>query len=68
MTTFANSLKRNKLKVTILRDNNGKASVKKYNLDQLPSFIILDKKGKPDGKPISGIDPLSEIDTSRYYL
>lgn len=57
-------VKRNKLKVTILRDNDGKTSVQKYKLDQLPAFIILDKKGKPDGKPISGIDPLSEVDTA----
>ena len=57
-------VKRNKLNVTILRDNDGKASIQKYKLDQLPAFILLDKKGKPDGDPISGIDPLDEIDTS----
>ena len=56
--------KRNRLNVTILRDNEGKASIQKYKLDQLPAFIILDKKGKPDGEPISGIDPLDEIDTA----
>lgn len=56
--------KRNKLNVTILRDNEGKSSIQKYKLDQLPAFIILDKKGKPDGDPISGIDPLDEIDTA----
>lgn len=55
---------RNKLKVTILRDNDGKTSIEKYNLDQLPAFIILDKQGMLDGKPITGIDPFSEIDTA----
>jgi thiol-disulfide isomerase/thioredoxin len=54
--------KRNKLSITILRDDDGKQSVKRYKLDQLPAFIILDKTGKPDGKPISGIDPFAEVD------
>ncbi|MCB1023139.1 MAG: TlpA family protein disulfide reductase [Acidobacteria bacterium] len=57
-------VKRNKLNVTILRDSEGKTSVQKYKLDQLPAFIILDKTGKPDGDAISGIDPLDEIDTA----
>ena len=56
--------KRNKLNITILRDEDGKQSVKKYKLDQLPSFIILDKTGKPDGEPISGDDPFAEEDTA----
>ena len=55
--------KRNRLKVTILRDNEGKTSIQRYKLNQLPAFIILDKMGKPDGESISGIDPLSEVDT-----
>ena len=37
-------VERNKLNVTILRDNEGKKSIKKYQLDQLPAFIILDKQ------------------------
>ncbi|MEZ5344985.1 MAG: TlpA disulfide reductase family protein [Pyrinomonadaceae bacterium] len=57
-------VKRNKLNVTILRDSDGKASVQRYKLDQLPAFILLDKTGKPDGDAISGIDPLDEIDTA----
>ena len=36
----------NKLTVTILRDADGKTSLKKFNIDQLPSFVILDKDGK----------------------
>ncbi len=55
---------RNKLNVTILRDNDGKASIDKFKLDQLPAFIILDKQGKPSGTPITGIDPFAEIDTA----
>lgn len=56
--------KRNKLNITILRDADGEKSVKKYKLDQLPAFIILDKTGKPDGDPITGIDPFAEVDTA----
>ncbi len=56
--------KRNKLSVTILRDNNGKESIEKFKLDQLPAFIILDKEGKMSGDPITGIDPDGEIDTA----
>lgn len=56
--------KRNKLNITILRDSEGKASVQRYKLDQLPAFIILDRQGKPDGVPISGVDPLGDVDTA----
>ncbi len=55
---------RNKLKVTILRDNEGKTTIERYKLDQLPAFIILDKRGMVDGDPISGIDPFKEVDTA----
>lgn len=54
--------KRNKLNITILRDDDGVQAVKKYKLDQLPAFIILDKQGKPDGNPIIGVDPFGEAD------
>ncbi len=56
--------KRNKLNITILRDDEGIQTVKKYKLDQLPAFIILDKNGNPDGNPISGVDPFAEIDVA----
>ncbi|MEZ5307346.1 MAG: thioredoxin-like domain-containing protein [Pyrinomonadaceae bacterium] len=55
---------KNKLNVTILRDNDGKKSIEKFKLDQLPAFIILDKEGNMDGDPITGIDPFSEVDTA----
>lgn len=57
-------VKSNKLNITILRDNDGIKSTKRYKIDQLPAFIILDKQGQPDGDPISGIDPLAEVNTS----
>ena len=54
--------KRNKLNVTILRDSDGKTATERYKLDQLPAFIVLDKKGNPDGAPLSGVDPFGEAD------
>lgn len=36
----------NKLSVSILRDSEGAVSLKKFSIDQLPSFVILDKEGK----------------------
>lgn len=55
---FADS---NKLTISILRDSDGLQSVKKYKLDQLPAFIILDKEGALVGDPFTGIDPTADI-------
>jgi peroxiredoxin len=43
------------LKVTVLRDPDGAYS-KKFGVDQLPSFVIIDKHGIPS-EPIGGLDP-----------
>lgn len=43
------------LKVTVLRDPDGVTS-KKLGIDQLPSIIILDKRGNAS-EPIGGLDP-----------
>ncbi len=51
----------NKLTVPVLRDSDGLMTQKKYNIDQLPAFIILDKTGKPATEPFGGIDPKSDI-------
>ncbi len=55
----------NKLTVPILRDSDGLLTIKKFGVDQLPSFIILDKTGKPATEPFGGIttDPKSDIAT-----
>ena len=50
----------NKLTVTILRDSDGANSLKRYKVDQLPSFVILDQEGKVVGS-FSGLDPKSDI-------
>lgn len=55
--TFAT---KNKLTATILRDADGLNTVKKYGVDQLPSFVILDKTGKSIGEPFGGLDPQNE--------
>lgn len=50
-----------KLTVTVLRDSDGAATLKKYGVDQLPSFVILDKEGKQATEAFGGIDPKSDI-------
>lgn len=51
----------NKLNVVVLRDGDGVAVLKKFNIDQLPSFVILDKTGQMVGRPFGGIDPKYDI-------
>ena len=51
----------NKLTVSILRDADGAATLKKYNVEQVPSFVILDKNGRQLGEPFGGIDPKYDI-------
>jgi peroxiredoxin len=51
----------NKLTVPLLRDSDGATVLKLYEIDQLPSFVILDKQGRRSGEPFGGIDPKSDI-------
>ena len=46
----------NKLNVPILRDSDGAITLKKFGIDQLPSFVILGKDGKPATESYVGID------------
>jgi hypothetical protein len=50
-----------KLAVPVLRDSDGATTLKKYNVDQLPSFVILDRQGNVSGSPFGGIDPKFDI-------
>ena len=50
-----------KLTVPILRDSDGAGTLKKYAIDQIPSFVILGKDGKPATEAYGGIDPKSDI-------
>ncbi len=51
----------NKLTVPILRDSDGAITLKKFGIDQLPSFVILGKDGKPATESYVGIDPKTDI-------
>ena len=51
----------NKLNIQVLRDPDGAATLKRYAIDQVPSFVILDKNGVSVGEPYGGIDPKYDI-------
>jgi peroxiredoxin len=51
--TFAT---RNKMTAPILRDADGSATLKRFKVDQLPSFVLIDKNGNPS-EPYAGLDP-----------
>ena len=51
----------NKLTIPVLRDSDGTATVKKFSIDQLPSFVIIGTDGKQVGSPFGGIDPKFDI-------
>jgi peroxiredoxin len=50
-----------KLTVTVLRDPDGAATLKKFKVDQVPSFVLLNKQGDLAGEPFGGIDPKYDI-------
>lgn len=52
----------NKLTVPVLRDADGAATMRKYSIDQVPSFVILDKNGARVGEPIGGVDSSGKYD------
>jgi thiol-disulfide isomerase/thioredoxin len=52
---------KNKLSVQVLRDSDGLLTLKKFGVDQIPSFVILGKDGKPISEAFGGIDPDSDI-------
>ena len=58
-----NFVTRTKLTVSVLRDSDGAQTLKKYGVDQLPSFVILGKDGKPAAEAYGGIgtDPKNDV-------
>lgn len=54
---------RNKLTVSVLRDSDGAQTVKKFDVDQLPSFVVLDQNGKV-AQVFGGIDTDPKNDLS----
>jgi thiol-disulfide isomerase/thioredoxin len=51
----------NKLGIPILRDSNGATVLKTFKIDQVPSFVIIDKSGNQAGEAFGGIDPKFDI-------
>jgi thiol-disulfide isomerase/thioredoxin len=51
----------NKLTVPVLRDPDGALTLKKFSIDQIPSFVILNKNGDVTSEPFGGIDPKYDI-------
>jgi len=50
-----------RLAVPVLRDSDGATTLKKFSVDQLPSFVILDKQGNVSGTAFGGIDPKFDV-------
>lgn len=51
----------NRLTVQILRDSDGTNVMRKFAVDQLPAFIVLEKNGSQSGAAFGGIDPNYDI-------
>ncbi|HTH51252.1 MAG TPA: TlpA disulfide reductase family protein [Pyrinomonadaceae bacterium] len=55
----------NKLNADTLRDSEGGVTFHKYSVDQVPSFVVLDKQGHQVAEPFGGIDSSA---SSRYDI
>jgi thiol-disulfide isomerase/thioredoxin len=51
----------NRLTVTVLRDSDGASVTRKFAVDQLPVFVVLDKSGNQSGEAFGGIDPKYDV-------
>jgi hypothetical protein len=51
----------NRLSIPILRDSDGSNVMRKFAVDQLPVFIVLDKNGNQSGDAFGGIDPKYDV-------
>ena len=45
-----------------MRDSDGLVVLKKFGVDQLPSFVVLDKQGKQTGEAYGGLTPEAETE------
>jgi len=52
----------NKLGVPVLHDPDGSSTLKKFKIDQVPSFIILDKNGNLADEQFGGISTDTRVD------
>ena len=51
----------NKIAMPVLRDPDGATVLKTFRIDQVPSFVILDKAGSQSGEAFGGIDPKFDV-------
>jgi thiol-disulfide isomerase/thioredoxin len=51
----------NKIGIQVLRDSDGATVLKTFKVDQVPSFIIIDKNGAQSGEAFGGIDPKFDV-------
>jgi thiol-disulfide isomerase/thioredoxin len=51
----------NKIGMPVLRDSDGTVVLKTFKIDQVPSFVILDKNGGQAGDAFGGIDPKFDV-------
>lgn len=58
--TLAKFAADNKLGMPILRDPDGAATLKKFGIDQVPSFLIIDKDGNK-AQIFGGINPKVDV-------
>lgn len=54
----------NRLNVPVLHDANGTATLRKFKIDQVPSFVILDKSGNVAGEQFGGITTDTKYDVT----
>ncbi|MBX7055147.1 MAG: TlpA family protein disulfide reductase [Pyrinomonadaceae bacterium] len=50
-----------KLTIPVLRDSDGVLTTKNFKIEQVPSFVILDKNGDATTEPFGGIDPKYDL-------
>jgi thiol-disulfide isomerase/thioredoxin len=51
----------NKIGIPVLRDSDGAIVLKTFKIDQVPSFVIIDKNGAQSGEAFGGIDPKFDV-------
>jgi hypothetical protein len=50
-----------KLAVPVLRDSDGSVTMKKYKVEQIPSFVIIGKDGTASVEDFGGLDPRADM-------
>jgi len=50
-----------RLTMPVLRDSDGVLTIRNFKIEQVPSFVILDKNGNSTIEPFGGIDPKYDL-------